>query len=62
MVPFDLYGLGYAWARVTHRLVRYPDGQVARADRLSGLGFTLWELLYLPARFAGEKLRGPASG
>lgn len=42
-----LYGAGYVWARLTHRLVWYGSF-VARPHAMSGLGYSDWELLFLP--------------
>jgi len=38
----------YFYARASHKLVNYGDF-IARPNAMSGIGFTLWELVFVPA-------------
>ena len=51
-----LYGAGYVWARLTHRLVWYGSF-VARPHALSGIGYSDWELLFAPPSWAEGQIR-----
>lgn len=51
-----LYGSGYVWARLTHRLVWYGSF-VARPHALSGIGYSDWELFFLPPSWIEEEVR-----
>lgn len=50
------YCTGYVWARATHRLVNYGTF-IARPHVLSGIGFSIWELVFLPATAAEGVVR-----
>ncbi|MDQ3036627.1 MAG: hypothetical protein M3Y87_29815 [Myxococcota bacterium] len=52
------YSLAYVWARGTHRLVHYSGGFIARPHAMHGFGFTIEELVFLPATAAEERVRG----
>lgn len=47
---------GYVWARASHRLVNYGTF-IARPRVTSGIGFTIWELVFLPATAAEGAVR-----
>jgi hypothetical protein len=51
-----LYGAGYVWARLTHRLVWYGSF-VARPHAMSGIGYSDWELLFLPPSWIEAQVR-----
>lgn len=51
-----LYGAGYVWARLTHRLVWYGSF-VARPNAGSGIGFSDFELFFAPLTFSEEVIR-----
>lgn len=51
-----LYGAGYVWARLTHRLVWYGSF-VARPHAMSGIGYSDWELFFLPPSAVEETIR-----
>ena len=51
-----LYGAGYVWARLTHRLVWYGSF-VARPNAGSGIGQSAWEILFAPPSWAEEQIR-----
>lgn len=55
-----LYAGGYAYARATHRLVRYGGGFIAGPNITRGIGFTAWELAFAPLSWCEEKARRAA--
>jgi hypothetical protein len=64
-LPCVTYGGAYVWARATLRLVFYSNGYggfVARPHVLSGIGFSLWELIFAPLAWAEGALRSLGHG
>ena len=60
LLPVLAYGGAYAWARATHRLVRYTTGSIARPQVWSGKGVDWWEVVFSPATAAERRLRRAA--
>ncbi len=56
--PCLLYGAAYARARAEHRLVHYSGGFIGRPNLLHGIGYSTEELVFTPARWAEELVRG----
>lgn len=54
------YGGVYAYARVTHRLVNYGDF-IARPNAMSGIGFTWWEIAFVPLTELESFVRRPGT-
>jgi hypothetical protein len=55
--PPALYAGVYGYARVTHRLVNYGHF-IARPHATHGIGFTWWEVVFLPATELESGVRG----
>ncbi len=52
------YPAAYMHARATLRLVHYSGGYIARPHAMHGLGLTLDEIVFAPAAWAEEIVRG----
>lgn len=56
--PCLVYSGAYAYARLTHELVHYSGGFIARRDVMHGIGYSTEELVFAPAAIVEETVRG----
>ena len=59
VIAVSAYGGTYVFARVTHRLVNYGGGIIARPNMLSGFGYSWWEIAFYPATELESFVRRP---